>query len=60
MHSRTCWYEHGERNSKYFYNLEKKNEKKKHITSLVNNVGDKIINPNDILYEERIFEEVYT
>ena len=57
---RTRWYEHGERNSKYFYNLEKRNQKKKHITSLVNNDGDKIINPKDILEEEeRYFEEVY-
>lgn len=35
MCSRACWYEHGERNSKYFYNLEKGNQEKKHITSLV-------------------------
>jgi len=28
--SRARWYEHGERNSKYFYNLEKKNQNKKH------------------------------
>ena len=44
VRSRVRWYEHGERNSKYFYNLEKRNQKKKHITSLVNNVGDKITN----------------
>ena len=59
--SRARWYEHGERNSKYFYNLEKRNQKKKHITSLVNNVGDKITNPKDILEEEDcFFKEVYT
>ena len=59
---RARWYEHGKRrNSKYFYNLEKRNQKKKHITSLVNNVGDKITNPKDILEEEESsFEEVYT
>ena len=61
VRSRARWYEYGERNSKYFYNLEKKNRKKKHITSLVNNVGDKITNPKDILEEEEsFFEEVYT
>ena len=61
VHSRTRWYEHGERNSKYFYNLEKRNQKKKHITSLVNNDADKITNPKDNLEEEeRYFEEVYT
>ena len=61
MRSRGRWYEHGERNSKYFYNLEKRKQKKKHITSLVNNEGDKITNPKDILEEEeRFFEEIYT
>ena len=60
VRSRARWYEHGERNSKYFYNLEKRNQKKKHIMSLVNNDGDKITNPKDILEEEeRYFEEVY-
>ena len=55
MRSRPRWYEHGERTSKYFYNLEKRNQKKKHITSLVNNVGDKITNPKHILEEEERF-----
>ena len=50
-----------ERDSKYFYNLEKKNQKKKHLTSLINNDGDKITNSKDILEEEeRFFEEIYT
>ena len=49
MRSRARWYEYGERNSRYFNNLEKRNQKKKHITSLVNNDGDKITNPKDIL-----------
>ena len=58
MSSKERWYEHGERNSKYFYTLEKRTQKKKHITSLVNNDGDKITNPKDILEEEeRYFEE---
>ena len=35
VRSRAHWYEHGERNSKYFYNLEKRNQKKKHITSMM-------------------------
>ena len=44
-----------------FITYKKKNQKKKHITSLVNNDGDKITNPKDILEEEeRYFEEVYT
>ena len=28
------WYEFGEKNNKYFYNLEKRNHRRKHITSL--------------------------
>ena len=61
VHSRARWHEHGERDSKYFYNLEKRNQKKKHITSLANNDGDKITNPKDILEEEeRFFEEICT
>ena len=61
MRSRARWDEHGERNSKYFYNLEKRNQKKKHLRSLVNNDGDKITNLKDILEEEvqRYFEAVY-
>ena len=43
------------------YNIEKRNQKKKHITSLVNNDSEKISNPKDILEEEeRFFEEIYT
>ena len=61
VRSKARWYEHGERNSKYFYNLEKRNQKKKHITSLGNNNGDKITNSKDILEEEeRFFDEIYT
>ena len=51
VHSRARWYEHGEQNSRYFCNLEKRNQKKKHITSLVNNDSEKISNPKDILEE---------
>ena len=44
-----------------FYDLEKRNQKKKHITSLVNNDGEKITNPKDILEEEeRPFKAIYT
>ena len=34
VRSRARWYEFGEQNSKYFYNLEKRSQKKKNITSL--------------------------
>ena len=32
--SKAQWYECGEKDNKYFYNLEKINHKKKHVTSL--------------------------
>ena len=61
VRSRARWYEHGERNSKYFYNLEKTNHRKKHITSLIINDDNKITNPKDILQEEeRFFRQIYT
>ena len=34
MRSRARWHEHGEKNSKYFFNLEKRNHIKKHIRKL--------------------------
>ena len=34
VRSKAQWYEFGEKNSKYFYNLEKRNHKRKHIISL--------------------------
>ena len=31
VRNRARWYEHGERNGKYFYNLEKRNQNKRNI-----------------------------
>ena len=39
IQSRARWYEYGEKNNKYFLNLEKRNHRKKHITSLKNEDG---------------------
>ena len=39
IRSRARWYEHGEKNSKYFLNLEKLNHWRKHISSLINHNG---------------------
>ena len=61
IRSRARWYEHGERNSKYFYNLEKTNHRKKHITSIFVNDEEKITDPKEILEEEeRFFKRIYT
>ena len=61
IRSRARWYEHGEKNSKYFYNLEKTNQRKKHITSLKISDHTKLTNPKEILEEEeRFFKQIYT
>ena len=53
--SKAQWYEFGEKNSKYFYNLEKINHRKKHITSLTKGDGNIIHEPKQILEEEERF-----
>ena len=58
--SKAQWYEFGEKNNKYFYNLEKINHKKKHITSLTKEDGNIVLEPKQILEEEeRFFKEIY-
>ena len=60
IRSRARWYELGEKNSKYFLNLEKTNQRKKHVTSLINDSGMKITSPNEILKEEEtFFQNIY-
>ena len=53
-------YKFGEKNNKYFYNLEKRNHKKKHVTSLTKEDGNIVLEPKQILEEEeRFFREIY-
>ena len=60
IRSRARWYEFGEKNSKYFLNLEKTNHRKKHVTSLINDSGMKITSPKEILKEEEtFFQKIY-
>ena len=60
VRSKATWYEFGEKNSKYFYNLEKRNQKKKHIHSIIKDDGSVIREPNQILEEEEnFFKEIY-
>ena len=53
IRSRARWYEQGERNTKYFLNLETHNKKKSCVWRLLNSVGAEITDANNIL------EEVY-
>ena len=50
IRSRTCWHE-GEKNTKYFLNLEKRQYSKTHITKLKRNGGGEITYPDEILIE---------
>ena len=60
IRSRVRWYEYGEKNSKYFYNLEKTNQRKKHIAALKVNDHTKLTDPREILEEEeRFFKQIY-
>ena len=57
LRSRARWVEHGEKSTKYFLNLEKRNYNHKVITKLKTNNGDEIVYPVDILKEEQNFNE---
>ena len=59
IRSRARWYEHGERSSKYFLNLEKRNHVIKHIRKLCIN-GLLTTVPLRILNEQkRFYQELY-
>ncbi|XP_078355036.1 uncharacterized protein LOC144639618, partial [Oculina patagonica] len=59
--SKARWCEHGERNSKCFYRLEKRNYNTKYITELKLPDKSTISGPNDILNEVyRFYKELYT
>ena len=61
LRSKVRWYEFGEKNSKYFYNLEKRNHKKKHITSLTTDNDTILSDPKLILEEEaNFYKKIYS
>ena len=49
------WYEHGERNSKYFINLEKRAHERKHIVKLKTKENEYLAEPNKILFQMENF-----
>ena len=58
IRSRARWHEHGEKNSKYFLNLEKRNHVRKHIRKL-RLTGVISTDPFEILDAERAFYEIF-
>jgi exonuclease III len=61
MRSKASWAEFGERNSKFFLNLEKRNHNMKCITKLLNDDDIEVTNPEEILkYEETFYKNLYS
>ena len=61
IRSRARWYEHGERNSKYFMNLEKRAYERKHIVKLKTNENQYLGEPNKILIQmENFYKTLYS
>ena len=60
VRSRIRWHEEGEKNTKYFFNLEKRQHSKTHITKLKYD-GKEINDPDEILKSQRLFyKDLYT
>ena len=55
IRSKAKWVEHGEKNSKYFLNLEKRNFNTKYIRKLILNNGIEISEPDMIIKEQKQF-----
>ena len=57
LRSRARWHEQGERNTKYFYGLEKRNYSRKVVTKLKLKDGLYTTNQSDILEEQKSFHK---
>ena len=55
MRSKARWYENGEKNSKYFLHLEKRNFLRKKISKLKLSKGEETDDAETILEEEKTF-----
>ena len=56
--SKAQWVEHGEKNNKYFLNLEKRNCNLKYIKKLITDKAIELTEPDQILDEEKQFYKV--
>ena len=60
LRSKVKWVEMGEKNTKYFINLEKRNYNSKYIKKLIKNDGQEITQPKVILQEQcSFYEDLY-
>ena len=48
LRSKASWYEHGEKSSKYFLNLEKRNEATSHLRKIINSNGHELCDETEI------------
>ena len=55
IRSRTRWHEQGEKNTKYFLNLEKRQSAKTYISKLKSQDGQEITNSDEILNCQKLF-----
>ena len=61
IRSKVNWTEHGEKNTKFFLNLEKRNYNIKCITKLIDEEEKEITEADEILkYEEKFYKNLYT
>ena len=59
--SKAKWVESGEKNTKFFFNLEKQNYNARYIKKLITHTGTGVTKPEDILEEEKHFyKSLYT
>ena len=49
LRSKISWYEHGEKSSKYFLNLEKRNKVKSHLRKIITDSNIEISDPSEIM-----------
>ena len=61
LRSKVKWAEEGEKNTKFFLGLEKRNYNRKYIKKLITKNNEEVTTMQDILKEERLlYEDLYT
>ena len=55
LRSKCNWYEHGEKSSRYFLTLEKRNKAKSHVRALLTESGNECTEPSQIMTKVKDF-----